>query len=197
MACTACQNVTTQSWEFWSRLCDQVYDAQYPQPIPLKTAIPHWAILGYNVCAQCRWRGTKSSISDSAGSQANDTFNSVTARSAGGQPEVLALLPSTITLPTSSTGSTNPTSTSSSQNNGDEPKASLNMGAIVGIVVGGLAVLAAIGVWVWVFLRRRAAARVVEDYPDYPKYSAAAYNSEHRMGPPQMRLYVSSFRSRV
>jgi len=124
----------------------------------------------------------------------------VTAKSAGGQPEELAPVPSTVTLSTSSTGSgspsigsTNPTSTSSSQANGDEPKASSNVGAIVGIVVGGLAALAAIGIGVWIFLRRRAAARVVGDYPDYPGYSAVASNSEHGVGPSQMRLYVRFF----
>ena len=204
MACTACQNVTTQPWEFWSRLCDQVYNAQYPEPIPLKTAVPHWAFLSYNVCARCRWRGTKFFISYSAGLQANDTFDPVAAKSAGGQPEVLAPVPSTVTLSTSSTGtgspstgSTNPTSTSSSQNNGDEPKASLGVGAIVGIAVGGLGVLAVIGIGTWIFLRRRAATRVVGEHPDYPSYSAVASSSEHGMGPSQMRLYVSFFRSRV
>ena len=131
-------------------------------------------------------------------------FDPVIAKSAGGQPEVLAPVPSTITLPTSSTGSGSPptgsknlTSMSSNQDIGDEPKKSLNVGAIVGIVVGGLAVLAAIGIGVWVFLRRHTAAQVVGDYPDYSSYSAVASNSEHAMGPPQVRSYVSFFRSRV
>jgi len=202
MACTACQNVTTQTWEFWQKFCDEVYNAQYPESIPLKTAVPHWAFLSYNVCARCQWRGTKSSISYSAGSQTNDTFNPVIAKSAGGLPEELAPVPSTVTLSTSSTssgspstGSTNPTSTSSSQDSSGEPEASSsNVGAIVGIAVGSLAVLAAIGVGVWIFLRRRAArARVVEDHPSYPEYSAVASNSEHGMGPSQLRLYVSFF----
>ena len=152
---------------------------------------------------ECRWRGTKSSISYSAGSQAIDTFDPVIAKSAGGQPEVLTPVPSTVTLSTSSTGSgsppaapVDPTSMSSSQDNSEEKPS--NVGAIVGIVVGGLAVLAAIGIGVWVFLRRRAAAQVVqEDYPDYPSYSALASNSDHGMGPPQIRSYVSFFRSHL
>ena len=53
MACTGCQNVTTQSWLFWSQFCDQVYVTQYPQVIPLGTAVPHWAYLNYTVRAQC------------------------------------------------------------------------------------------------------------------------------------------------
>jgi len=123
----------------------------------------------------------------------------VIANSVGGQPEVLAPVPSTVTLSTSSTSSgspstasLDPTSTSSGQDSGNEPKKSLNAGAIAGGVVGGLAVLAAIGIGVWVFLRRRAAARIGGDYPDYPTYSAVASSSEHGMGPSQMRLYDPS-----
>ena len=56
MACTACQNVTVQSWGFWSQFCPQVYVSQYPQPIPINTAVPHWAFLNVTVCVRkaCR-----------------------------------------------------------------------------------------------------------------------------------------------
>ena len=49
MACTGCQNVTTQSWTFWSQFCDQVYVTQYPETIPQDTAVPHWAFVDYTV----------------------------------------------------------------------------------------------------------------------------------------------------
>ena len=52
MACTACQNVTTQPWGFWSQFCPEVYVAQYPEPIPANTAVPHWAFLNVTVCVR-------------------------------------------------------------------------------------------------------------------------------------------------
>lgn len=63
MACTACQNVSTQPWTFWSQYCSAVYVTQYPQPIPLNTSVPHWAYLDYTVRGRCRWRGVKSHVS--------------------------------------------------------------------------------------------------------------------------------------
>jgi len=49
MACTACQNVTTQSWTYWSQSCDEVHITQYPWSIPPGTAVPNWAFLDYTV----------------------------------------------------------------------------------------------------------------------------------------------------
>ena len=43
MACTACQNVSTQPWSFWTQNCDQIYVDEYPGKIPWKTAVPNWA----------------------------------------------------------------------------------------------------------------------------------------------------------
>jgi hypothetical protein len=54
MACTACQNITTQAWSFWSQFCPEVYIIQYPQVIPIGTAVPHWAYLNYTVGVQGR-----------------------------------------------------------------------------------------------------------------------------------------------
>ena len=55
MACTGCQNVTTQPWTFWSQFCGQVYVTQYPETIPMNTAVPHWAFLDYTVRNRYRW----------------------------------------------------------------------------------------------------------------------------------------------
>jgi hypothetical protein len=49
MACTGCQNLTIQSWMFWSQYCNGVYLTEYPQRIPLDTAVPHWAYLNWSV----------------------------------------------------------------------------------------------------------------------------------------------------
>jgi len=121
----------------------------------------------------------------------------VIAKSAGGQPEASAPLPSTVSLSGSSTGSgslssiaANPTSTSTGQDNNNQTKKPSSVGAIVGGVIGGLAFLAAVGVGAWIFLRRRAPARNDEDYPDHPRHSADALMSEYGMQPSQMRLYV-------
>jgi len=178
MACTACQNVTTQSWTFWAQFCNQVYVTQYPGNIPFNTAVPHWAYLDFTV---------------------QDEFNPTIAQSAGGQPEMLAPVPSTVSLSTSSTGSslpatTNPTSPSNSQDsNNNQTKKSSNVGPIVGGVIGGVAFLGAIGVGVWILLRRRALTRSDKDHPDYPEYSAIPHTSEHGGAQPsQPRLYDPS-----
>lgn len=124
------------------------------------------------------------------------------AESAGGQPETLAPVPSTISLPdrsgSPSSGST--TSTSTSVGDNQTKKSSPNVGAIVGGVIGGLAFLAAVGFGIWIFLRRRASARgtatyggIDGDYPDYPRYSDGPIMSEHSVQPSQMRLYVGHF----
>jgi hypothetical protein len=62
MACTVCQNVTTQSWTFWSRFCTEVYVANYPGSIPLNTAVPNWAFLNYTVRARHRQWDVRSPI---------------------------------------------------------------------------------------------------------------------------------------
>ena len=54
MACTACQGVSLETWSFWGQYCDGVYITQYPESIPLNTAVPNWAYLNYTVRAQYR-----------------------------------------------------------------------------------------------------------------------------------------------
>lgn len=80
---------------------------------------------------------------------------------------------------------TGPTSTSTGQ-----ARRLLNLGAIIGGVIGGLAALAMIGVGVWIFLRKRAIAR--ED-PHYTRVSTGAPTSENGKQPSQLRLYVKMF----
>jgi hypothetical protein len=59
MACSACQNASIQSWTSWSEFCSQVYVTQYPDDVPLDTAVPHWAYLNYTVCVLFLGCGTK------------------------------------------------------------------------------------------------------------------------------------------
>lgn len=54
MACTACQNVSTQPWSFWVQNCDSVYVSEYPGNIPLHTAVPNWAYVNVTVRARCQ-----------------------------------------------------------------------------------------------------------------------------------------------
>ena len=61
MACTACQNLTTEAWSFWRKYCDAVYVTQYPGDIPLNTAVPNWAYFNYTVRARYRWLDLKAS----------------------------------------------------------------------------------------------------------------------------------------
>ena len=63
MACTACQNVSLETWSFWEQYCDEVYVTQYPESIPLDTAVPNWAYLNYTVRARYRWFGVKPLVS--------------------------------------------------------------------------------------------------------------------------------------
>lgn len=62
MACTACQNVTTQTWSYWQQYCSAVYIG-YPQTIPTNTAVPNWAYLDYTVRAPYRWLDMKFLVS--------------------------------------------------------------------------------------------------------------------------------------
>jgi hypothetical protein len=107
---------------------------------------------------------------------------------------VLAQVPATVSLPSSSTRSGSqlpsmvvPTSTSTSQ--GDNKKKS-NAGAIAGGVIGGLAALAVIGVGVWFFLRKRATRQGDGDYSDYTRVSTGAPMSEPGVQSSNLRLYV-------
>ncbi|KAF9791938.1 hypothetical protein BJ322DRAFT_1026287 [Thelephora terrestris] len=171
MACTGCQNVTTQSWSFWSQFCDQVYVTAYPQSIPLNTAVPHWAYLNYTT---------------------GNMFDPVAAKAAGGLPEMLAAVPSTVSLSSTSTGSRSSMMVVPTTGQGDNNKKKSNAGAIAGGVIGGLLALAAIVVGLWIFLRRRALARGDGYHSDYIKVSTGAPMSENLIPSSHPRLYDPS-----
>ena len=161
----------------------------------------------------------------------------MTAKAAGGQPERLTPVPSTVSLPDSSTGSSSLPSSSTSpnsvrsvstggsqqndqtktsvpstvslpvnstilsagvgqQSNDQTEKSSLNVGAIVGSVIGGLAFLAAVGVGAWIFRRKKAVGEEIGrdnlQVGDV-RCSSDIVTHEHDMQPPEMRFYVRFF----
>lgn len=70
---------------------------------------------------------------------------------------------------------------------------SLRIGAIVGGVMGGLAVLLAIGFGVCIFFRKRASAWGDQEYSDDIEVSTGAPMSAHGITPFQIQPYVSFF----
>jgi hypothetical protein len=121
----------------------------------------------------------------------------VSARLAGGLPESVPPVPSTVSLSSTSTHPgtfttmVKPVSPSMGSESGGEKKKSPNVGAIAGGAIGGSAVLAAIGVGAWMFFRRRAATRNDGGDSDYTRVSTVGRLSEQGTPPTQLRLYVS------
>ena len=116
------------------------------------------------------------------------------AKAAGGAE---SLSPAPPTLSVSNLPANGPTSSSGTQESNDGEKQSSHVGAIIGGVIGGLALLAATAVVVWIFLRRRVLARGDGDsnYPDYTKVSTGPPTTENEIPPSHPRLYVGSLAS--
>ena len=123
-----------------------------------------------------------------------DIFDPVPAKAAGGA-ESLSPVPPTLSV--SNPPANGPTSSSGTQEGNDGEKQSSHVGAIIGGVIGGLALLAATAVVVWIFLRRRVLARGDgnSNYPDYTKVSTGPPTAEHEIPPSHPRLYVGSLAS--
>lgn len=98
-----------------------------------------------------------------------------------------ALGPSTASLPANS-GS--PSTGGDQQNNNQSGKSSLNVGAIAGGVIGGLAFLVVVG---GILLRRRISGEVGGDHPEDLGHSSGVVVDENDMQLSEMRLYVSFF----
>ena len=118
---------------------------------------------------------------------------------AAGGPESLAPIPPTLEVSsapllsatTSSLGTVSPSATQGNNDGGKKPS---NVGAIVGGVIGGLAVLAliAIGVTHMIFIRKLAVVHAGEDHPNDTKVSTDAPTAEREIPPSQPWLYVRS-----
>jgi len=125
----------------------------------------------------------------------------VLARAAGG-PESLSPVPPTLSvsngqslLPTGpsgtrdTSGTAGPSPTREGNNVGTKPS---RVGAIVGGVVGGLAVLAVAGIGTWIFRRKRATVHSDGDHLDYTKVSTGPPTSEQEIASLHPRLYDPS-----
>ena len=118
---------------------------------------------------------------------------------AAGGPESLAPIPPTLEVSsapllsatTSSLGTVSPSATQGNNDGGKKPS---NVGAIVGGVIGGLAVLAliAIGVTHMIFIRKLAVVHAGEDHPNDTKVSTDAPTAAREIPPSQPWLYVRS-----
>lgn len=90
-------------------------------------------------------------------------------------------------ISSSSSVSTTSVPTGGGQQNSDRTKKpSLTVGAIVGCVIGGLVILAAVGVGTWAFLRSRKKSSGEE-------HSVYAVMDKYGMQPSNLRLYVKKF----
>ena len=107
--------------------------------------------------------------------QADDTFNTTLAQSAGGLESVLVPSASQTGSSTGTTGGVSGTGAPAPSSGGGS-----NAGAIAGGVVGGIVFLALVGLAVFFFLRRRKAKQV----PPSAAYAAAPY--QNPSSPPPM-----------
>lgn len=136
--------------------------------------------------------------------QAKDYFDPAAARLAGDEPErgasVIASIstaaPSaSLLVPGNSTGSISRSSTGVPNNDG-QPQAqkSPKVISIVGGVLGGLGLLALVGLGAWIFLRMRKKYREETDKGRLDSSgTGGTLTSEPNMRPPKMRLYVRRF----
>ncbi|KAJ4000219.1 hypothetical protein F5050DRAFT_1804311 [Lentinula boryana] len=150
-ACASCQGAAYSTWAEWSTNCSTVFPGLYPYVIPSGTAVPHWAY---------------QAITGSA------SFNTTIAQQAGGKSHYLLsslFTPSNnefisfLDLPESSaaavstasstpTPASKPSTTVFSTASSDDTTHKINVGAIAGGVVGGLAFLCII-ILVIIFVR--------------------------------------------
>jgi hypothetical protein len=152
-ACAYCQNQTYLDWSIYDQNCTTVYNEVFIDAIPSTIVVPHYAYLDVVTL---------------------NTFNVNAAITAGG-PES-----SPVPQATSTTSATtaNATATATATNTsvaGTSKK--LNIGAIVGGVVGGIAVFVlAAGIIVFMMRRRKQSAST----PSTTTY--APYSSPHMSG---------------
>jgi len=126
-ACAVCQNETYLDWSVYDMNCTTIYNETFLEPIPSTIVVPHYAYLDV---------------------KPSNSFNITEAANAGG--------PESSPLP-SATSSTSAfvTFTPSTPTTVAATSKKLNLGAIVGGVVGGVAFVGIVGLITLMFLRRR------------------------------------------
>ncbi|CDO74005.1 hypothetical protein BN946_scf185043.g54 [Trametes cinnabarina] len=149
-ACATCQGeqVAIVPWTTYAENCSTVYLSQYPENIPQGTSVPAWAYIDVS----CR---------SSSGFKRSPTSGTTLSTP----------------LDVTPTGINSPGFTADGSNSLSASKKSINIGAIVSGVVGGVVVLLAIGLTVCFALRhKRNAARNAPTGPldltagEYGKY---------------------------
>ncbi|KAH9014363.1 hypothetical protein EDB83DRAFT_2529347 [Lactarius deliciosus] len=156
-ACDACQGSMWTTWSEYSFNCTTTLPPSvFPNPVPLGTSVPQWALVDNTVRSPIRIF-PKPSLRTLL-PQFENLWNATKAYLVGVTPE---LGPGSL-ISASTTGSVSPTSsasqsrTSSSSSSGSGS----NTAAIAGGVAGGVVVLAAIGAILFYFLRRRWRSQV-------------------------------------
>lgn len=143
-ACASCQGGVIRQWQYWIQYCPQAYIGQtFPYPIPGGTQVPTWADM--DPSAVGFWSPTVASAY-AAGPSA-----SITPRSTSPSPTSTAG-PTTVYVTVTPSGTGRSTS-------------STPVGAIAGGVVGGVALLIAVGFGIWFlcFRERRQPLQMQED----------------------------------
>jgi hypothetical protein len=143
-ACAYCQNQTYLDWSIYDQNCTYVYNQVFIDPIPSTIVVPHYAYLDV--------------VTD-------NTFNVNAAMTAGG-PESSPVPPAT-----SATSATTAKATATNTSVAGTSK-KVNIGAIVGGVVGGIAVFVFVVGLIVFIMRRRKKSVSTPSTTTYAPYSS-------------------------
>ncbi|EJT99086.1 hypothetical protein DACRYDRAFT_118358 [Dacryopinax primogenitus] len=157
-ACAACQGGEWVAWADWTSNCSVsvMTRGSFPGPVPGGTSIPAWAEVDTSL---------------------EGTWNAIEARGVAG-----SALPDTFPSSTASTTSTATATSTSPPSDSSKP----NIGAIVGGVLGGIALLL-IAILVFLFLRRRSKRRTAAAETAIPlpaSYSSLSSRNGNDTTPP-------------
>jgi len=147
-ACDACQGAVWTSWSLFSSNCTTTLPpSSFPNPIPSGTRVPQWALI--DVTTENNWNANKSYAVGDTPERAAGAILGPSGATVSASGTRISTTPSASSLSGLSWSTANPTPTPT-------PKSNSNIGAIVGGVVGGVAVIALAAIAIVFFLRRRS-----------------------------------------